>query len=188
MAQLTPSTTIVTPTVGDDWENIPVNPQKVIQAHKTTATINGSDLTLYPAIKFTVDWGFKVRENKNTLPGDNSMYWIYAAGDTATRDLDFTDANDKIGESGGGGGTTSEQIISTSDSKVSLSYKFNTATKIVTVFDFDFKELASLSGMQDGDKLLILYNSNDTNEETDALIDILDEIRITNKLLKKIYK
>lgn len=118
------------------------------------------------------------------------------------------------------GYTNEKNILSTSDSKVSKTYTFNTTTKVVTVADFDFKEFlyivnlntntaiynatdefltgaiqgntvrvdADLSGMKNGDRLLILYNSIDTNEETTALIEILDEIRITNKLLKKIYK
>jgi hypothetical protein len=45
-----------------------------------------------------------------------------------------------------------------------------------------------LTGMANGDKLLILYNSLDTSEETETLLDILDEIKKTNKILAKIYK
>ena len=114
------------------------------------------------------------------------------------------------------GYTNEKNILSTSDSKVSKNYTFNTTTKVVTVADFDFKEFlyivnlntntaiynatdefltgaiqgntvrvdADLSGMKDGDRLLILYNSIDTNEETTALIEILDEIRITKNKRK----
>jgi hypothetical protein len=115
MAQITSSTPTVTPTSGEDWENNPMNPQKVLQAYKTTAAINSADLTLYPAIKFVLDYSFKVQDNRNGLTDKNCVYWIYASGDTATRDLDFADANDKIGEAGGGGGGGCSNVISVNE-------------------------------------------------------------------------
>lgn len=106
MAQITSSTASVTATNSLVWENRPVNPQKVIQAYKIDDfRLNSGDITGYPAIKFVVDYGFDKTDNK--LPtDDNCIYWAYASGDSATRDLDFVDVNDKIGETGGGGGGT----------------------------------------------------------------------------------
>ncbi len=103
MAQITPSTASVTPTIGDDWVNKPLNPQKVIQAYKDTAQINVQDATLYPVIGFLIDYDFKVFEAQ-TLNADNIQTWFYADGDTATRDADFAIVNNAIGEVGGGGG------------------------------------------------------------------------------------
>ena len=105
MAQITATTATVTPTVGDDWENYPLNPQKVLMAYKTSVQINTEDIILYPAIAFLVDYSFKVDSDiLGNLTGDNWSYWIYVAGDTATRDADFVIANSKIGEVGSGGG------------------------------------------------------------------------------------
>ena len=104
MAQITSTTTTVTPTSGEDWINIPLNPQKVLMAYKTTEAINGADLTLYPAIAFLVDYSFKIKDNPFVMTKENWSFWIYASGDTATRDADFLIVNDKIGEVGSGGG------------------------------------------------------------------------------------
>ena len=105
MAQITATTATVTPTIGDDWANFPLNPQKVLMAYKTSVQINTEDVILYPAIAFLVDYSFKVDTDiLGNLTGNNWIYWIYVAGDTATRDADFVIANNKIGEVGTGGG------------------------------------------------------------------------------------
>lgn len=110
MAQIKASTASVTPAIGDAWENLPLNPQKVLQAYKATAQINTEDPILYPCIKFLVDYSFKV-DNTKKLNADNIQIWFYASGDTATRDLDFADADGKIGEAGGGGGSGPIDVI-----------------------------------------------------------------------------
>ncbi len=105
MAQITSTTATVAPTIGDDWANYPLNPQKVLMAYKTSVQINTEDVVLYPAIAFLVDYSFKIDTDiLGNLTGDNWSYWIYVAGDTATRDADFVIANNKIGEVGSGGG------------------------------------------------------------------------------------
>ena len=77
MAQITSTTISVTPTSGEDWINIPMNPQKVLMAYKTIQAINGADLTLYPAIAFLVDYSFKVKDNPFVMTKENWSFWIY---------------------------------------------------------------------------------------------------------------
>jgi hypothetical protein len=104
MAQLTATTLTVTATNGIIWENLPLNPEKVISAYKIDEfRINSGDTTNYPAIAFVVDYGFKKNDNRPPVE-DNSQYWVYAAGDTATRDSDFAVVNAAIAAGGGGGG------------------------------------------------------------------------------------
>lgn len=110
MAQLTSSTSSVTATNGIIWENQPINAKKVIQAYKIDNFIlNTGDATLYPAIVFVVDYGFQ-NNNSNPPTKDNKLYWAYASGDTATRNLDYVTVNDEIGKIGGGGGGTEVEV------------------------------------------------------------------------------
>lgn len=148
MAQITSTTINVTPTSGEDWINIPLNPQKVLMAYKTTEAINGADLTLYPAIAFLVDYSFKIKDNPFVMTKENWSFWIYASGDTATRDADFLIVNDKIGEvgSGGGGGE-----VNTASNVGAGDGVFKQKTGV----DLEFKTLIA------GTNITIVNNPND---------------------------
>jgi hypothetical protein len=149
MAQITSTTATVTPTIGDDWENYPLNPQKVLMAYKTSVQINTEDVILYPAIAFLVDYSFKVDTDiLRNITGDNWSYWIYISGDTATRDADFVIANSKIGEvaTGGGGGE-----VNTASNVGAGDGVFKQKTGV----DLEFKSLIG------GTNVTITNNTND---------------------------
>lgn len=104
MAQITPTTSSVSPTIGEDWINYPMNPQLVLRAVKATVRINDQDLTDYPAILFVASVDFDAR-TVPILGAPNIDHWIYASGDSATRDADFAVVDNAIGQVGGGGGS-----------------------------------------------------------------------------------
>jgi hypothetical protein len=149
MAQITATTVTVTPTIGDDWANYPLNPQKVLMAYKTSVQINTEDVILYPAIAFLIDYSFKVDTDiLGNLTGDNWGYWIYIAGDTATRDADFVTANSKIGEVGTGGGGGE---VNTASNVGAGEGVFKQKTGV----DLEFKSLIA------GANITIVNNAND---------------------------
>lgn len=92
MAQLQPTTATVAPTSGEIWYNLPIDPDSIQRAYATDVKITTVDLNLYPAIRFDLKDGMQ-------------QYWIYALGDTATRDADLATVNAAIAPppSGGGG-------------------------------------------------------------------------------------